>query len=362
MPILDLQARTARIGQIRMGTSVAIPGKKGRRPVKLSTLRFTSASERAITAVAQQYGGEPKPWTENAPSPGLWEVITEAPEVAVACPPGEQLMTANYELWEDRRRLRLCDSQTDGVSGGPCVCKPEARACKPYTRLSVMLPDVPGLGVWVLNSTGLNAAVGMMGVAQQLQQYATRGQILPAMLRLEHRVSVDDRTGETLRFVVPVLELTMTLREIAGGAASEQTLYLPPPPPRLLALTRSAEPPAEGAVPAEPARATTTAPAPATARPPAPQQADRPAPTQGPAKDPARPIDTGSVQPPSDAQGMVPIITACESRAELAQRFAPYAEKAGWMDDFVTHPYSDEMWVLLEVFRARDAALTDAES
>ena len=50
--VLDMQRRSVQLGEIRIGTSVAVPGKDYRRPVRLETFRFTTASEQIAKAVA----------------------------------------------------------------------------------------------------------------------------------------------------------------------------------------------------------------------------------------------------------------------------------------------------------------------
>jgi hypothetical protein len=83
-----------------------------------------------------------------------------------------------------------------------CSPEPEARECKPTTRLNVMLRDVPGLGVWRLESHGYYAAVELPAVAEFLA--STRGYV-PAALVLEERIS--KRNGQTRRYMVPAIEV-----------------------------------------------------------------------------------------------------------------------------------------------------------
>src|ERR1700677_1904156 len=100
MPIrgfVHLQRRSAQIGEIRIGTSVAIPGKNGRNPVRLETFRFTTASEPAANVIAAKYGGEVAPWAQKK---GKWEVTTDRKALDVWVPPRGEAVDANMELWD----------------------------------------------------------------------------------------------------------------------------------------------------------------------------------------------------------------------------------------------------------------------
>jgi hypothetical protein len=161
MAIKTLQARLAQVGVIRLGQKV--PTNSGKlRPEKLETLRFTSPSRKLIDAVAGLYGGEVKPWQANTGP--QFEVVTEAKEIPVLVPP--QRIDPNMEHWGNGYRDRLCDGETETIRQRPCLCaqmqqggkRVDARElCKPTTRMSVMLADVPSLGTWKIESHGWNA-------------------------------------------------------------------------------------------------------------------------------------------------------------------------------------------------------------
>lgn len=316
MPLLDRQKRAAEIGIIRIGTSRPRgEGKPGRTPVKLDRLRFTSRSEMSIRAIAAEYGGEARQWVDGAPTPGQWEVITQAREIPVSVPPGELVIDAWYELWTKGVRERKCDGVQDQLNGMPCVCDPERRACKPHTRLRVILPDIPGGGTWRLNTSGENAADELAGVTETLALYSARGHVLPAVLRLEQRQT---NTAQGVRqYVVPVLQLTNTVRELmsmpSGGVVS-----LPPPPASVLAL--------------EAAKATGH--------------------VEG---------ESGPVWPPESPEDLALLVEQCTDQRDLRGRLATCANGREWMDEHVPSRYSpDDSWIeLREVFRARDAELSE---
>lgn len=247
MPILDIQRRGQQIGRIRIGEQVKTD--KGKmRPSRLSTFRFTTQSKVSADAIAALYGGTVRDWQ------GQFEVITGQSTIGVTVPPRDQVVSQWYEMWTAGGAQRRCDSQHEQISNGPCLC-PHAKnpadedevarcalersdlarlnppkACKVVTRVSVMIPDLPGLGVFRLDTGSFYAASEIGDTAAILQMARDRGVFLLAMLRIEQRTRVAN--GETKHYPVPVLEITKTLREITSGEleAGGITAQLPPPP------------------------------------------------------------------------------------------------------------------------------------
>lgn len=244
-PLLDIQRKGQQIGRLRIGQQVkAASGKM--RPAKLDTFRFTTQSRHAADAIAELYGGTVKDWNNE------FEVITGQNAIGITVPPRDQVVSQWYEMWNKGGCLRRCDSQADQISGGPCLC-PHAddpadlsqveaaaterarlagmnppQACKIVTRISVMIPDLPGLGVFRLDTGSYYAAVEIGDAAALLQIARDKGVMLPAILRIEQRQRVAG--GQTKKFPVPVLEVLATFREIVSGAleAGGITAQLPP--------------------------------------------------------------------------------------------------------------------------------------
>ncbi|MGV0627180.1 recombination directionality factor [Mycolicibacter minnesotensis] len=214
--IIDLQRRLAEIGRIRIGQQVATgTGKK--RPAKLTTFRLTSADRNRIQQAAVLYGGTPVEW--EAPAGKQWEVVTEADALNVICPPSDMAFSQHYELWSGGGCQRRCDGRNESISEGGCLCDPDKRECTIHTRLSVMLRDLPGLGVWRIDTSGYYAAVELQGAVEVVQLAAGRGQMLPARLRLEQRMI--KRAGQGVkRFAVPVLDIEVSPAQLLGGGGS----------------------------------------------------------------------------------------------------------------------------------------------
>lgn len=247
--VLDLQRRGYQTGRLRMGEKVVMANGKVR-PGRLTTWRFTTQSRVAADAVAALFGGEVRKWQSE------WEVITNESCIGVTVPPRDQVVSQNYEMWNRGGAVRRCDSQFDSISGGPCLCphaadpddedevarKAEERAmlaarnppeaCKLVTRISVMIPDLPGLGVWRLDTGSYYAGVEIGDSAHLMEIAREQGIFLPAQLRIELRTRVS--RGETKKYPVPVLEILATFRQIASGEldAGGIAMQLPPAPGR----------------------------------------------------------------------------------------------------------------------------------
>lgn len=222
MPILTLQRKLTEVGRVRLGAK----GAKGA-PTKLETFRLTSKSKEAIDAAAEVYGGTVGTW--SGPDGQEYELITETNTLDVVVPPGNAL-SQWYEMWSGAGCQRRCDGQTETLSGSPCKCPTDqaqrtelsgrGQACRPTTRLSVILPQVRTVGIWRLETHGYHAATELAGVAELLERVSANDRYLPATLRLEPRSS--KKGGKTSRFVVPVLEVGATVQEaIAASAGTE---------------------------------------------------------------------------------------------------------------------------------------------
>lgn len=240
-PMLDLQAQMLgrQIGRIRIGTQVTTADGK-LRPSKLETFRLTTHSRLVADRAADLYGGDVRPWHPDGRS-AQWEVVTAVAELAVMVPPGE-VVSAWWEMWSGGGCVRRCDGYTETLTQTPCKCPPagpdraalaaQGKACKATTRLSVMLPDLPDVGVWRIDSHGYYSALGIGGTAALLQKARDAGVTLPATLRL--RQEEVKRGGKTKRFPVIDLEIGASLREMTELGAGSMAAALPPAPARAL--------------------------------------------------------------------------------------------------------------------------------
>lgn len=225
MPILNLQRRQTEVGRIRLGTSqdkTSKAGKAFREPVKLETFRFTTRSEALIRQVAELYGGEPALEQIHGDGARMWDVITGANAIAVIAPPNP--VSQWMEHWIGGVCQRRCDTVRDAIKDRPCQCDPDPRRrqCKPTTRISLMLADAPGIGVWRLESHGFYAATELPAVAELL---AAIGGYVPARLEVEERQVLREKQGggtELRRFLLPVLHVDVAPRQLLAIGGGEQ--------------------------------------------------------------------------------------------------------------------------------------------
>lgn len=218
MTLIDIQRRMVEAGRIRAGDK----GAKGE-PRKLQNWRLTSKDRARLEHAARMWGGQVREWEGRD---GEWELFTETDALPIMLLPG-QMPTSWYELWSKGGCQRRCDGQHELISDSSCLCG-EERECKPYTRMSVLLPDIPGIGSWMLSSTGWNAAAELAGAADLLQRASAQGVLIPARLRLEQRVEV--KQGQTRRFAVPVIDIDVSFRDLIsaqGGLPAPERQALP---------------------------------------------------------------------------------------------------------------------------------------
>lgn len=262
MPMKDLQARAAKVGRIRTGISVIKDGKQ--RPEKLTRFLLTTESRHVADAIAEVYGGKVDPFHPMGGAQRGWQVLVDIDEIPVAVPPGEQVLSQWWEMWTAGGLQRRCDGETASVWEGtkdnpkpeqrvPCKCPADLgdraaaaalktpKACRPSTRVSLILPDVPGTGTFMVESHGIYAAQELGGVAELMHRASSAGVILPAVLRLEQREGVRRPGQTTNRFAVPVLQLQHSMRELLELAERGPSASALPPAPRR-ALTAGSSP------------------------------------------------------------------------------------------------------------------------
>ncbi len=215
--IIGLQKQQTEVGRIRLGVKVASPNGK-ERPVKLDTLRFTSPRRELIEKVAELYGGKAEPWSPPKGN-SQWQVITTSTEVPVMVPPQDPAESQWFEMWSKGGCLRRCDGQTERISQKPCMCdaNPQERDCKMHTRVRVLLEEVPGIGVWRVDTGSFYAATELPTTARILAE--AKG-LIPGKLILDQRTVT--RGGKTFNFAVPVLDIAeFTPAELLSGKVPE---------------------------------------------------------------------------------------------------------------------------------------------
>lgn len=230
---LAFQQQFRPIGRIRTGMQVeytTMAGKRGKRPTRLETIRLTSADHRMLERAASIYGGKVEEWPE-APDGDALQLVTEARELDVLVPGGQPL-SQWYEMWRAGGCLRRCTGAEETLSGGPCLCPADpgdrtelaakGEACKPITRVNLLLPDMD-VGAWLLVSHSFYAAVELPPVVSLLSNMATQiGKPVPSKLWIDHR-KIKRPNQPPKDFSVPALRTSVTWAGLlAAGEGTER--------------------------------------------------------------------------------------------------------------------------------------------
>ncbi|MCC5949454.1 MAG: hypothetical protein JJT89_13475 [Nitriliruptoraceae bacterium] len=270
---VGLEPQLRELGRIRCGHRVTTESGKVR-PAKLERFRLTSPQRRLIDAASGVWGGKVEPWRNDAAGRDEWQIIIEADEIDVLVPPTRSFSAA-WELWSGGGVERRCDGLIEELSGEACMCPlgrermeaaADGKACKPTTRVNVILGDLPDLGVWRLEVHSWYGARELAGAQALIDLAASRGQMIAARLRLDARRI--RRKGEPVKdFRVPVLEIPQTLGQLLE-ATGQTAAIAGPIPAAALAGPASAPPaqelpPAPDAPPDEPGPGQDDGPAPA---------------------------------------------------------------------------------------------------
>lgn len=218
--ILNRQRQLAEQGRIRLGFTTETSNGKTR-PVRSETFVLTSHSREHIEHAASLWGGEVEHWQPQGNGAKQWRVITQATVIPAILPPGDPLTQA-YEMWSKGGCQRRCDGMTEQFSGSPCLCLAQhgeqwfelgpRDVCVTKSRLKVLLPDMPGLGAWRLETGSFYATDEIAGMVDTIRGAVGDQVLVPVALRIEQRTRIAG--GQTKHFVVPVLEL----RGVTAGA------------------------------------------------------------------------------------------------------------------------------------------------
>lgn len=263
MPIVTIQRQFRELGRIRIGQQVEYvkDGQKRRRPEKLKTFRLTSPVRSLLEHAADVYGGTVAPWPE-APDGDEFQLITVNDTLDIIVPPNGAI-SQWYEMWSGGGCQRRCDGVREVLSMGPCKCPADpvdrtelaakGEACKPTTRLQVVLPRLPDLGIWLLVSHGYYAAVELLGTAELLAAAAQAGQMVPALLWIDQR-RIRRPGQKTREFAVPAIRIPETLADMRALAQPEGAPELAAPAATRMPALGPGRPqiPAGAALPADP--------------------------------------------------------------------------------------------------------------
>lgn len=229
--IRTAQKQARELGRLRTGYSIPSDDPKKRpRPVKSKSWVLSSHSEHYVTAAAEAWGGNVERWQPQGNGAPQFRVITEAEQLEAILPPGDPLSQAN-EMWNKGGCARRCDGETEQISRHPCLCLAEHgpewhllrqdlytkdKVCAATSRLNVILPDMPDVGVWRVETHSWYAANELAGTVDMVLSGTGGKGLVPVTLRIEPRTRVAG--GKTKQFPVVVVEIRgVTTRQALTG-------------------------------------------------------------------------------------------------------------------------------------------------
>ena len=250
-----VQKKLTELGRIRIGDRVPSASGKSTRPHKLLQFRLTSPNRSLLQFAAASYGGNVRPWeSESAPRdehgrPTQYELYTAVNAMDVLIPTMSAL-SLNYELWSASGCQRRCTGEVithcplnERLIDTVCCCPEDdqerqalatqGKACARILRLNVLLPDLPGMGTWRLETKGYYATAELLGTLDMLRLGGQEHQIIEAVLRLEQRSVKRPGNGQgtgTLTFAVPVLWPKWSPRQLLASAAQHGHVLMSAPP------------------------------------------------------------------------------------------------------------------------------------
>lgn len=241
--LIERQRRLYEVGIIRIGEKrISKAGKEY--PASRETFKLTSSNKVILEEAQKAYGGTLQPWEGH---PGEYELLTERSTLKVIFstkPDGEhgdmQSLSQWWEIWGGNTCVRRCDGCTCTVwqdtgrkntkgqpihaqGKVPCMCdhddpefpelQAKGKACKLTSRLSVILPEVPALGLWRLNTSSGTFADETAGVLDLIEQLGMTG-LISMTMSIEFREKRTGQGEDTSKF--PVVKLEYTPENLLG--------------------------------------------------------------------------------------------------------------------------------------------------
>lgn len=241
--IVTMQRQARELGRLRTGYTDHSGAEP--RPVKSRTWIFSSAARHYVEAAAVQFGGQVETWQPLGRNvPEQHRVITESPSIDALLSPGDPLTQAN-EMWTGGGCARRCDGRIEQLSRRECLCLGEygqdwylespKRVCRPTSRLNVMLPDMPDIGLWRVETHSYWAANEWGGTVDSILSGTGGRGLVPVALRIEQRRRLAN--GLTKHFPVIAVELRgLTPRQALSGPIPTEVALGPAPGGEPLAI------------------------------------------------------------------------------------------------------------------------------
>jgi hypothetical protein len=213
--IATIQRSARELGRLRTGFT------DGKAPKRSQFWIISSPAEHIVAAAAEEWGGTVEKWQPQGNGAPQFRAITKAVAIDAILPPGDPL-SQSYEVWNRGGCARRCDGQTDLLSDTPCFCRQkwgedfhlikapqrataEQTPCQATTRLSVILPSMPDIGVFRMETHSYYAANEVAASVDMIRAAVGSEALVPVSLRIEQRTRVAQ--GQTKHFPVVAVEL-----------------------------------------------------------------------------------------------------------------------------------------------------------
>jgi Recombination directionality factor-like len=231
--IITLQRQMRELGRLRCGYSEMKPTRSGEnkpQPVKSATWILTSRHRHYLEAAVELgWGRDIENWTPQGQRTSQWRLTTDMPSIDALLPPGDPI-SQHYEMWSGGGCTRRCNGEREQTTNQACVCREEygdefyrrsaREVCKTYTRLGVILPQLPDVGQWQIVTKGYHSAVELPAQVD-LIRYATGGTLaVPIALGIEQRSELDE--GKRRDYQVVILQVRGAVMGPMLTAAAER--------------------------------------------------------------------------------------------------------------------------------------------
>lgn len=222
MRLIHSQRQLRERGRIRQGYStLRQDGKKI--PHRSETYILSAPDRTTIDQVASVLGGQPEEWSDGGQD--RYRVVTKADSLRVVLSAGMAL-SQRYDQYRKGFPVITCDGQTCWTPGKgrldarDCVCDPDNRDCSLTTMLSVILPDLPGVGSWRLVTHSWYGAAELLATVELIESVMAVGALVPGRLFLTHREvrRLIDGKPEVRKFTVSALDLDQSVAVLGSGA------------------------------------------------------------------------------------------------------------------------------------------------
>ena len=126
--------------------------------------------------------------------------------------------------WKDAKEVEMKSIECPGKN---CEIYMQ-RNCNEIMNLQFMIPEVPGLGVWQINTTSINSIININSAAFTIKEIYKRLTNIPLLLTLEPQEGRIPKDGKKTTFYVLNLRVGIKLSDLAIAARQQQEQFALP--------------------------------------------------------------------------------------------------------------------------------------